>query len=202
MATNPFVPNGLSVARSRAGGAATYQNNQCLIKAGYASNIGRGDLIGKGTGASAGYAVISGVADTGAWGVFGAVYPYYDNTAQQAMHGLIGAYTNTANPSTDIDAWLIDDPFVTYVAQVSGSPWSVTWAGRNINFLAGSNGVPNITGQSTLALDAATIADTNTLPFQIVGKFGVAGGPQDPANTNPWIEVRLNTAALLNPTGR
>jgi hypothetical protein len=202
MATNPFVPNGLSVARSRAGGAATYQNNQCLIKAAYGSNIGRGDLIYKGTGALTGYAVLSALADTGAWGVFGAVYPYYDNTAQQTMHGLNGSYTSNANPSTDIQAWLIDDPFVTFVAQVQGGPWLVTWAGQNINFLAGTNGVPNITGQSTLALDATTIATTNTLPFQIIGTVGVTGGNQDPANINPWIEVRLNTASLLNPTGR
>ena len=118
------------------------------------------------------------------------------------MHGLIGAYQNTANPSADIQASLVDDPFVTFIAQVSGGPWVQNWAGQNINFLAGTNGVPNVTGQSTLALDAATIATTNTLPFQILGVVGTAGGPQDPTFTNPWIEVRLNTAALLNSTGR
>ena len=202
MATNPFVPNGLSVARQRAGGTGDYQNNSCVIKSGYGSNIGRGDLVNKGAGGNAGYAVLSLLADTGVWGVFGAVYPYYDNTAQQTMHGLIGSYTSTANPSTDIDAWLIDDPFLTFVAQVSGGPWAQNWAGQNINFLTGTNGVPNITGQSTLALDANTIATTNTLPFQIIGKVGVTGSNQDPANVNPWIEVRLNTAAMLNPTGR
>ncbi len=31
----------------------------------------------------------------------------------------------------------------------------VSWNGQNINFLVGTNGAPNITGQSTLALDAA-----------------------------------------------
>lgn len=202
--TNLFQPNGLSVsgARSRAGGAATYQNNLCTIKAGYASSIGRGDLVNKGTGNLAGYAVLSLLADTGVWGVFTTVYPYYDNTAQQTMHGLIGSYPSSANPAADIQACLVDDPFVTFMAQVSGGPWAQNWAGQNINFLTGTNGVPNATGQSTLALDANTIATTNTLPFQIVGVLGTVGGPQDPTAINPWIEVRLNTAALLNSTGR
>jgi hypothetical protein len=202
--TNLFQPNGLTVsgARSRAGGAGTYQNNLCTIKAGYGSNIGRGDLVGRGTLTNAGYAVLSLLADTSAWGVFTTVYPYYDLTAQQTMHGLIGSYTTAANPSTDIQASLVDDPFVTFIAQVSGGPWSQTWTGNNINFLAGTNGAPNTTGQSTLALDASTIANTNTLPFQILGVVGTVGGPQDPTFTNPWIEVRLNTSSLLNPTGR
>lgn len=204
MGTNPYAPNGLSVsgARSQAGGAGTYQNNLCMIKSGYASAIGRGDLVNKGTGASAGYAVISLLADTTVFGVFTTVYPYYDKTAMMTMHGLNGSYAANANPSADIQASLVEDPFVTFMAQVSGGPWAASWSGRNINFLAGTNGVPDITGQSTLALDGASIADTPTLPFRIVGVLGVTGGPMDPANTNPWIEVRLNTSSLLNPTGR
>lgn len=204
MGTNPFVPNGLTLsgARTRMGGAATYQNNSCVIKAGYGSAISRGDLVNAGTGALAGYAVLSLLADTQSWGVFTTVYPYFDSTAQQTMHGLIGSYPANANPSTDIQASLVDDPGVTFVAQVSGGPWQQLWNNQNINFLAGTNGVPNITGQSTLALDASTIGTTNTLPFRIVGPIGTVGGPQDPTNSNPWIEVRLNTSIQLSQTGR
>jgi hypothetical protein len=202
MGTNAFVPNGLSVVRSRAGGAATYQNNLATIKVGYGSNIGRGDLVNQGTGANSGYTVLQGLADTQTFGVFGAVYPYFDTVQQGTAHGLIGSYQSGASPSADISAWIIDDPFVTFIAQVSGGPWLQSWRGQNINFLTGTNGVPNATGQSTLALDASTIGTTNTLPFQIIGVLGVQGGPQDPTFTNPWIEVRFNTAALLQTTGR
>ena len=202
MGTNQFAPNGLSVADSRAGGAATYQNNLCTIKSGYGSSIGRGDLVNQGTGANAGYAVLQALADIQVFGVFGAVYPYYDTVQQGTAHGLIGSYNSGASPSADISAWLIDDPLVEFIAQVSGGPWQQSWRGQNINFLTGTNGAPNATGQSTLALDASTIATTNTLPLQILRVVGVTGGPQDPANTNPWIAVRLNTAALLQSTGR
>lgn len=202
MGTNQFVPNGLSVLRSRAGGAGTYQNNLCTIKVGYGSNIGRGDLINQGTGTNAGYAVLQALADTRTFAVFGAVYPYFDTVQQGTAHGLIGSYQSGASPSADISAWCIDDPFVTFLAQVSGGPWAQSWRGQNINFLTGTNGAPNPTGQSTLALDAATIATTNTLPLQILGVIGTVGGPQDPTNTNPWIEVRFNTAALLQSTGQ
>jgi hypothetical protein len=50
-------------------------------------------------------------------------------------------------------------------------------------------------------VDATTINTTATLPFRILGVAGVSGGPQDPANTNPVIEVRLNTSEQLNATG-
>ena len=202
MGVNAFNPNGLSVSRSRAGGAATYQNNLVTIKSGYGSSIGRGDLINGGTGTLAGYGVLSALTDTSVLGVFGAVYPYYDTVQQGTAHGLIGSYQSGASPSADISAWMIDDPFVLFYAQVSGGPWVQTWRGQNINFLAGTNGAPNATGQSTLALDASTIATTATLPFQIIDVIGTVGGPQDPTNTNPWIEVRLNTSALLSSTGR
>ena len=202
--TNPYVPNGLTLsgARSRTGGAATFQNNSCTIKSGYASAIGRGDLINAGTGGNAGYAVLSLLADTQVWGVFGAVYPYYDATAQQTMHGLIGSYPTNANPLTDITAWLTDDPGVTFIAQCNGGTFAQSWINQNINFLAGTNGVPNATGQSTLALDPTTIATTNTLPLRIVGVVGTVGGPQDPTALNPWLEVRLNTSIQLSQTGR
>jgi hypothetical protein len=67
--------------------------------------------------------------------------------------------------------------------------------------LTGTNGAPNIAGVSTLALDFSTLATTATLPFRVVGNYGVTGGPQDPGNNNPWIEVRINTSEVLSATG-
>jgi hypothetical protein len=206
MGTNVFAPNGLTVGgtRQRAGGAASYQHTPGFILSGYSSKIGRGDLISFDSGNANGTIILTAHSDTVATGVFGAVYPYYDQTLQATAHGLNGSYPATANPVSgqNVPCWFIDDPFVTFIAQVSGGPFAQAWVGKNINFLTGTNGAPDISGQSTLALDGGSVATTNTLPFQIVGVVGVSGGPQDPANTNPWIEVRLNTATLLNTTGR
>ena len=74
-----------------------------------------------------------------------------------------------------------------------------------INFLTGTNGAPNISGTSTLALDATTIGTTNTLPFRIVGyAYGAGDNPGSnlpPVNINPWIRVKLNTSEQNVATG-
>ena len=215
MATNQYAPNGLTVggARNRISAAANYAHQFGMIKAGYGTAIGRGDLVNFGTGGNQGFVVISGHADTNGFGVFQSVYPYYDQTAQQTMHGLNGSYPTNANPSTTgpsspystvagIICGVIADPFATFIAQTNSvGGWQQVWAGQNINFVAGTNGVPNITGQSTLALDYASIALDDTLPLRIVGPAGVPGGPDDPNNSNCWLEVALNTAWLLNKSG-
>lgn len=215
MATNTYAPNGLSVggARSRISSAGNYAHQFGMIKAGYTNAIGRGDLVNFGTGANQGFIVISGHADTNGMGVFATVYPYYDTTAQQTMHGLNGSYPTTANPSTTgpsspystvagITCAVIADPLMTFVAQSNSSGgWQQVWQGQNINFVTGTNGVPNITGQSTLALDYASIAIDDALPFRIVGPAGVPGGVDDPNNSNCWLEVALNTSWLLNKSG-
>lgn len=201
MATNLLAPNGLSFAQNSLSGANTYQANLFYIKSGYATAIGKGDLVKTGTGGSQGYVIPSLLADTAALGVFVSTLPYYDATAQGIMHGLNGAWPTNANPVADVQCLVVNDPFAEFIAQVSGGPWAANWRGQNINFLTGTNGAPNATGMSTLALDSTTIATTATLPFRIIGLAGVTGGPNDPANINPWIRVRLNTSEALAATG-
>ena len=203
MATNVLTPNGLLYSRTLVG-APTSQLTVRTIKAGYGSAIGVGDLVKTLTGAgNQGYLGISAFNDTGGCGVFVTVYPYYDKTYQSIQHGLNGSYPTAANPSADIPAAVIMDPFTVFRAQVSGGPWAQTWLGNNINWLSTTNGAPNTAGISTLALDGTTVGTSNTLPFRIVGLAGTPGGPQDPANTNPYIEVTLNPAwiEMLQGTG-
>lgn len=203
MATNTLTPQGLLQSRNLIGGAPTFQLNAYKIKKSYATNIGVGDLVKTGTGSNQGYVTLSAQADTSGLGVFVTVYPYYDLTFMQTVHGLNGSYQNGANPSADIDVAVISDAFAVFRAQVSGGPWVASWRGQNINWLAATNGAPNAAGISTLALDGTSVDTANTLPFRIVGLAGVPGGPQDPANTNPWIEVTLNPAwiEMLQGTG-
>jgi hypothetical protein len=198
MATNLLQPNGLSYCRNRINGANTYQANQRAIKQGYGSSIGRGDLVKFGSGTNQGYMVLATLADTNTVGAFSAVLPYYDSTQQATSHGLNGSYQSTSNPSTDVQCLVGEDPFGTFIAQCSGGTFAQSWVGQTINFLTGTNGAPNSAGISTLALDSSTLGNPNA-PFKIVGVFGVSGGPQDPANVNPWLEVMLNTSSMLNP---
>lgn len=202
MPTNYLAPNGLSVARANMGGSATYQANKFLIKSGYASNIGVGDVVATGTGSNQGYVTIANDAATRVLGVFCTVLQYLDLNNQGIGHGTLGAYRSTISTTGDIDCLVYSDPMMTFLAQVVGGPATTSWIGRNIGWTAGTNGAMNTsTGRSVLSLSASSIADTPNLPFRIVGIVGVTGGPQDPANTNPWIEVRMNTSEALDPTG-
>jgi len=205
MASNLLQPYGLQLNRNALGLAPNYQGKLYLIKKGYASNIGKGDPVKWGTGGNQGYVVLAAPTDTNIIGIFNAVLPYYDTVQQATAHGLNGSYQGSSSPSADVQCLIYDDPFATFIAQVNGGPFVQTWQGQNINFVAAGGGVgpgnPNISGISTTALDGTTVAVTNTLPFQIIGTVGVSGGPQDPANTNPWLEVRMNTAQMLSPTG-
>lgn len=195
LGTNVLQPYGLVYSRQRRGSAPTFQANKYKIKAGYATKIAIGDVVETGTGGNQGYVILS--ADnpgaTGILGVFAGVLGYFDNTAQQFLNGLNGSWPGAnANASADVDCLVIDDPDAVFRTQVSGGPWLQSWRGQNINWLAGTNGVPNAAGYSTLVLDGSSVATTNTKSFRIQELVGVTGGPQDPANTNPFIEVCLN----------
>lgn len=200
MATNLLQPNGLSVSRPRMGGAPSYQQNLYLIKNGYGSKIGVGDLVAMDTSGGQGYIRLATTGDTTVLGVFVGVAPYYETTTQDTRHGLNGAYVTTITPPTGVDVpcYVIDDPFLTFKVQMSGT-WNVNMAGNNIQFAG--NGAPNAAGRSTLSVDGTTTNTTATLPLRVLGTLGYPGGPQDPGNVNPWIEVRINTSSQLSTTG-
>ena len=201
--TNLFAPTGLIWSRNLIGAAPNAQTNRFKIKQGYGTSIAIGDLVKTGTGGNQGYIVPAVTGDTNVLGVFAGVEPYYDATAQQTMHGLNGSYTASANPNGDIYCSVINDPFAVFRVQVSSAAavYAESWRGQNINFLTGTNSAPNAAGVSTLAADYSTLATTSTLPFRIIGPVGVTGGPQDPANYNPWIEVKINNSEVLAGTG-
>lgn len=194
MGTNTFAPTGFVFSRNRRTNSPTFQANKYKIKAGFASKIGIGDLVSTQTGGNAGYIGPTGNAPgaNGILGIFMGVLPYFDLTQQAQAYGLNGSYVANTNSQADIDCLVVDDPDAVWRIQVQGGPWAQSWRGENIQLLANSNGAPNASGISTAALDGTTVAVTNTLPFRIQELVGVSGGPQDPANTNPWIEVCIN----------
>lgn len=193
MAVNVLAPNGLVWARSIFGSAPTSQANVYYIRKGFvANNIGVGDLVKTGSGANQGYVVPSVLNDSSGLGVFVNVLSYYDLTFQGTMHGLNGSFQLSSNPSSDIPCVVISDLTATFRVQGSGIAFAQSMRGQNINWLAGSNAAPSAAGISTLAVDMSTVGTLNTLPLRILGVAGVTGGPQDPANTNPTLEVMFN----------
>jgi hypothetical protein len=208
MGTNNLAPTGFSFARNFISSAATYAMTQMSILNGYPSNIMVGDpviLNANGTVNIAGSATF-GTVNTGPLGIFAGVLPYYDTTQQATSHGLNGAYLSTAAPPSgvNIPCMVITDPFATFIAQLNGVAFLQSWVGMNCTWLqstVGQNTAGN--GRSVAALDNTTnpIGTSITYPLRIIGPAGVSGGPQDPANANPWIEVRLNLSTALATLG-
>lgn len=194
MATNTLAPTGLVFSRNIITNAPTFQSNQYTIKSGYTTKIGLGDIVATGTSGNKGYVTLAADGASAILGVFAGVQPYYDTNLQTTV--FVQWWTGTASPSGDVNCWVIDDPNAVFRAQVSGGPFVQAWRGENIDWVHGNgvngNGSPNISGISTLALDGTTAATTSSLPFRIIGVDGISGGPQDPANTNPVIEVTMN----------
>jgi len=196
MATNLLAPFGLIPSRLLSAAAPTFQGQHFKIKNGYGSKIGVGDVVQTGTGGNQGYVIIGAANPSNILGIFNGVAPYYDTNLQGTGHGLNASYATTAAPPAgiDIDCLVYVDPMIVYRVQASGGPFTVSMRGQNVNWLTGTNGVPNAAGISALAVDLTTVNTTNTLPFRIVDVVGVSGGPNDPANVNPTIEVMLNFA--------
>jgi hypothetical protein len=199
MPANVLAPRGLQYSRNNFAAAPNYQGNFYNIKAAYGSSIAIGDVVKTGTGGDLGYVVIAAPSDTSILGVFGGVLPFYNPTIQQTFHGINGSWPASTAANGPVPALVVSDPGAEFIAQVNGGVYDPSWRGKNITFA--SNGAPNFAGQSTLVLDYASLDTTNTLPFRILGVAGLPGGSQDPANTYPWIIVKMNTAEVLNPTG-
>lgn len=202
MATNTLAPNGLSPARNFISGSNTYQATQRLILGAYATTIGFGDVVSIGpSGATQGYVILAPDNANSTLGVFAGLLPYYNSSLQTTINKN-GWATDSGAPTT-VGCLVYDDPYVVFQAQLNGA-YTQNMAGKNINWTAGTNGVPG-TGPayiSTLSLDAASVDVSNTLPFKIIGLAAtLPGGPQDPSNTNPIIEVRLNTSQMIASGG-
>lgn len=206
MVTVPLNPQGLLVSRNRNASSPTFQANRYKIKKGYATAIGLGDIVAIGTGGNQGYVTLcaDNPAAGGILGVFAGIMAppgYFDSTAQQTMYGLNGSWPANANPATDIDVLVYDDPQLVFRAQIVGAfTWAQLDVGQNINWTGGTNGAPNAAGISALSLNGGSINTTATLPFRIQQIVDVApysgsisgGGSTDPAVVNPWVEVTIN----------
>jgi hypothetical protein len=155
------------------------------IASGYAANIGVGDVakiitdgtIQKETGTAA-------VVATGVIGVYLGC-SYTDPTLKwKVMKQMWPANTVTA----DAIAYLCDDPAAIFQIQANGS---VPQAALGANAGLIQNAVDTAYGMSRIALDAASVAVTATLPLRIVGF--VNGTDQAAGDAFTDVLVRWNT---------
>ncbi len=208
MASNNLAPIGFSFARNFLSSAATYAQQQMTIANAYGTALMMGDPVI--INSSGFVAAVASQTNVAFLGIFAGVLPYYDTNLQGISHGLNGAYITSAAPvtGTNISCLVITDPFATFYVQTNyAGAFQQSWVGTNCAWLQASVGnlgtYGNIAGRSGAYIDANVtgFTTTNTLPLRVLGPAGVTGGPNDPANNNPWIEVRMNQPAALAPLG-
>lgn len=98
---------------------------------------------------------------------------------------------------TDIKAFISDDPFQLYEVQADDT-LSYTAIGCNASLIQHVVG-NTTTGNSGLALDASSVADTTTLPVKIVGF--VEDARNTAGDAYPLVLVRFNQPHHLHLTG-
>lgn len=199
---NTYAPNGFQMVNQFEGYAPNYSLSTRLISSGNTNKIGYGDVV---QSLSTGYIDIAATTNTQVLGVFFGCQ-YYD-TAQQNGFGQQFArqWPGVTTASSDILAFVCQDPTALFQAQVSGATAITNSSiGLNVNFTA--NGTPNTIGFSTAAVDGTTVSTTNTLPFRIVGLSlqatlnGLNKNTTTPTANN-YILVRLNSCDANQLTG-
>lgn len=194
MGVNTIAGLGLVFSRNLYNASPTYQMTSYTISKSYSgTKIGKGDVVAS-AGSTTGYITLAADGASSILGIFDSLASYFDTNLQNTI--FLQWWTGTASPAADVTAYVIDDPNVAYRAQLINVAWSQAYRGQNVPWITGNstngNGNPTSAGISTLCLNGSLVATTNTLAFRIMGTVGFAGGPQDPTNTNPWIEVCLN----------
>lgn len=198
---NALSPFGLRPVRNLISGSNTYQASIRRILGTYATTIGFGDVVSINPGgAGQGYTILAPDGAASTLGVFQGVLPYYSTTISQTVNA--SGWVADAGAPTFVECMVVDDPNIVFQAQLSGAfTWSMV--GQNIDWTAATNGAPGAAPSriSTLSLDVTTVGVANTLPFKILGLASTFPGGIDPTDTNPWLEVKLNTAQLASSGG-
>ena len=169
---NVNAPNGFQDFGRQDGGSPPAGLTTRLISSADTNAVGYGDPV---TSLNTGYVTLSTAGTTQIDGVF------YGCTYLSTAVGRTVWSPNWpgSGAGSDVTAYIKNDPEATFVVQSNNTAITFANIGNNVNFVIGT---PNaVTGMSTTALDAITIATTNTLPFRIVG---LLSDYSTPANSN------------------
>jgi hypothetical protein len=186
------APYGLIPVRSMVGSGTNAGLNR-LYKVGdsYATDIFYGDIVSLSAGV-----IIKSTATTATAAMIGVFQgcTYTDATLKYKVHkkNWVGGTV-----STDIQAYVCDDPFMIYQAQADGAIGQ-TGLGENANLIQ-TNGTDAI-GMSRVTIDATTVV-TNGLPVRIVGFVDGPDSAVGDAFTDVLVMLNPLHAQLLVTTG-
>jgi hypothetical protein len=204
-----LAPFGFRAARLFTGSAPNYAINARNLAYNYGSQIAFGDPVylnnaGNIVLMAAGGTTIDGIAQG---------FEYFDpnNILSGNFHPAWNA--PVLSSAVVVSGKIETDPNMVFIAQASGGPLTNSAVGLNIDILTGTSGAPTPgSGMSTCALNAASAANTNTLPFRIVGILGITPGwgsqginvvqQYNPTTANQLFAVTMNTQDMTTRTGQ
>lgn len=209
MAANTLAPSGFHEVRLWTGSSPNYAINGRQLPYNYGSNIAYGDPVYL---TSSGVLALYAVGGTTIDGIcFGFEYFDPNNILSGAFHP---AWLQPTLATTSLVVGKVQtDQNMILAAQARGTALTATSVGQNIDIYTGTSGQPvSGSGISQCALDAGNVHTTNTLPFRIVGIFGVTPGFSANApcispsyvgtNDNQWLAVTMNTQDMTTRTGQ
>jgi hypothetical protein len=204
-----YAPFGFRDAKLWTGSVPNYAVNGRSLAFNYGSQIAKGDPVFLNTSgnivlyAKAG-TTIDGIADG---------FDYFDpnNILSGAFHP---AWTAPTLPTgTNVVGKVITDPNMVFLVQGNGAAQTEAVIGLNCDIVSGSSGTPvSGSGISQCGIDVTTIANTNTLPFRIVGILGITPGfgsqglgvnqQYSATSANQIFAVTMNTSDMTTRTGQ
>lgn len=184
------TPYGLIPVQMLGGQVMTHGLRKMKIASGYATSIFHGDLVKR---------VTAGLIekDTGTTtalpvGIFLGV-SWTDSTYGPRFQ----QYWPASTVASDAMAFVCDDPFQLFQVQASATLGQSS-LGCNVALVQGSGSTS--TGKSGVTINAATIANTATLPLRIVD-YVTRPGSSELGDTYTDVLVKINTHFYLGATG-
>ena len=196
---NTFAPNGFRVLRRVDGAAWSGNMTPYLIAAANTNSFFNGDPV---TMLSTGYIDVVASGTVSITGIFIGVKTVAQTTGSPWASFYVGNSANT----TDVTAYVLDDPWATFMVQCGtsgavGGPASQSDVQVNFGFQFGSGSTAS--GQSGAYLDYTTHATTSTLPFRLVNLLDFPPGANgfDLTTAGNFVEVTMNNSNYKTLTG-
>ena len=190
---NTFAPNGFLQYQGGAGGAPTFAQSTRKIASGNATAIFTGDPVMPVIGSATGYITQGAAGTTVLAGIF--VGCKYLSTSQKRV--VWSAYWPGSDATSDVEAYVIDDPNARFIVQTSfaGAPMTGTVStmgsgiqGQYATFALGTGN--SATGRSGAYLSG--VATTITYPFIVVDYAVSVGNGGDPTTQYCNVIVGFN----------
>jgi len=196
---NTYAPSGFTTAALYGAVAPNYATRTATIAYNYGTQIAFGDPVYLNT---SGDIVLYAAAGTTIHGIFRGCKYLDPSSGRTQWYRYWSAPTLPS--TTVVEAYVEADPTMTFQVQTSGSALTQADIGKNADIVTSSSGAPNAAGTSTCGLSVASIADTATLPFRIVG---IVQSPAinflyTPGTGNDWAIVTMNTSDITTRTGQ